>query len=362
MSYAKVVTRRPAGKDYGYCNARARGMRSRLLNAAFLDQLMSAADLAKVISLLVETEYAPELEDQLIHGHTTAAVDEALKVNMVATFNKVLGFVNGEAEDLIRTLLGRWDMFNVKTIIRGKHMKLSAEEIEDSLFAVGQFSAVDLKALSSESDVRGVADTLVTWRMPYAEPLRSAMPEYIRTNDLSLLELALDKYYFEWAAGRLAGKGANVRLARRLMGVETDTINLLTVFRLQKADIGDMDIQRFFLPGGVNVSRELFMQLAPMSDVDEVLDRLKRTPYGPQLEPVVLNYIEEGSISVFERALEDFVMRKALAAGRGDPLGVGILIGYLWAKQNEITNLRIIVKGKAVGMPPDRMRKELILV
>ena len=31
----------------------------------FLDQLMSAADLAKVISLLMETEYAPELEDQL---------------------------------------------------------------------------------------------------------------------------------------------------------------------------------------------------------------------------------------------------------------------------------------------------------
>jgi V/A-type H+-transporting ATPase subunit C len=65
---------------------------------------------------------------------------------------------------------------------------------------------------------------------------------------------------------------------------------------------------------------------------------------------------------VFERALEDFVMRKALDAGRGDPLGVGITIGYLWAKQNEITNLRIIVKGTSVGMPPDRMRKELILV
>ena len=146
------------------------------------------------------------------------------------------------------------------------------------------------------------------------------------------------------------------------MGIQTDTINLLTVFRLQKADIEEADVERFFLPGGLNVSRELFMQMASLSDVDEVIDRLKRTPYGPQLERVVIDYIEENSISVFERALEDFVMRRALAAGRGDPLGVGILIGYLWAKQNEITNLRIIVKGKAVGMPADRMRKELILV
>lgn len=362
MSGTKVLTRKTAGRDYGYCNARARGMRSRLLKTPFLDQLMAAPDLAKVIQLLMETEYAPELEEQLIHGHTTGAVDEALKVNMVRTFNKVMGFVNGEAEDLLTTLLGRWDLFNIKTIIRGKHMKLSAEEIEDSLFAVGQFSSVDLKALARETDVRGVADTLVTWNVPYSEPLRAAMPEYVRSNDLSLLELALDKYYFQWAASRLAGRRSNVALARRLMGSQTDAINLLTVFRLQKADIEDMDVERFFLPGGINISKELFMLLAPMSDVDEVIDRLKRTPYGPQLDPVVINYIEENSISVFERALEDYVMRHALAAGRGDPLGVGILIGYLWAKQNEITNLRIIVKGKAVGMPADRMRKELILV
>jgi vacuolar-type H+-ATPase subunit C/Vma6 len=39
-----------------------------------------------------------------------------------------------------------------------------------------------------------------------------------------------------------------------------------------------------------------------------------------------------------------------------------VAISYLWAKQNEITNLRIIVKGKSVGMPVDRVRKELILV
>jgi V/A-type H+-transporting ATPase subunit C len=77
---------------------------------------------------------------------------------------------------------------------------------------------------------------------------------------------------------------------------------------------------------------------------------------------VVVRFEQERSIAVFERALEDYVLRKALDAGRGDPLGIGIVIGYLWAKQNEVTNLRIIVKGNSVGMPADRMRRELILV
>jgi vacuolar-type H+-ATPase subunit C/Vma6 len=41
---------------------------------------------------------------------------------------------------------------------------------------------------------------------------------------------------------------------------------------------------------------------------------------------------------------------------------VGVAIAYLFGKQNEVTNVRIIVKGKAVGMPADRVREELILV
>ena len=99
-----------------------------------------------------------------------------------------------------------------------------------------------------------------------------------------------------------------------------------------------------------------------MSDVDEVLDELRGTGYGLVLDEVAVKYLEENSIAVFEQALEDHLMRKALALSHGDPLGVGVSIAYLWAKQNEVTNLRIIVKGKSVGMPVERMRGELILV
>jgi vacuolar-type H+-ATPase subunit C/Vma6 len=49
-------------------------------------------------------------------------------------------------------------------------------------------------------------------------------------------------------------------------------------------------------------------------------------------------------------------------AGVKDPHGVGVAIAYLYGKQNEITNLRIVVKGISVGMPADRVSEELILV
>jgi V/A-type H+-transporting ATPase subunit C len=354
--------RRPRTRDYGYGNARTRGMKSNLLGSHFFEELMSAGDLSKMIQLLLGTQYGPDLEARLIQGHTVAVIDDALKDNMVRTFDKIIGFINDEARLLSVTLLGRWDLFNVKTIIRGKHMKLKPESIIDSLLPVGEMTQVELKELAGLEDVLAVTDTLWTWGSAYSIPLRESVQEYLKEGDLSVLELALDRYYSQWAAKRLTSRRANYKLARRILGLQVDSTNLVTAFRLLKADTAEMEVARFFLPGGVYVSEALFLSLTSLSDVDEVIDALKGTPYSAQLENVLTAYMDANSIAVLERALEDYVMRKALGSGFSDPLGFGVMVSYLYAKQNEVTNLRIIVKGNAVGMPADRMRKELIFV
>ncbi|GAB4284193.1 MAG: V-type ATP synthase subunit C [Coriobacteriia bacterium] len=351
----------PGGKDYGYGNARVRGMRSRLLKPAFFEELMHAKDIGAVIQALMDTEYSSELEERLLQGRTANNVDEALRDNMVHTFNKVLSVINDEAYELVTTLLGRWDVFNIKTIVRGLHMHLAEDEITEGLVPVGQLSYIDLEELTRQGDIKALVDTLDTWDLPFGVPLREVLPQYLENEDLSLLELALDRYYSEWAAKELKGRGHNEQLSRRFLGIQVDTINLVTCLRLLNSDIGDQDPKRFYLPGGLRVTEQLFLDLAAKSDVDEVYDRLKKTPYGRTVEEVAVKYIESGSVAVFERALEDYLMRKAFAAGQGDPLGVGIVIGYLWAKANEVTNLRIVVKGVSVGMPVDRMREELIV-
>lgn len=359
---ATVARFRPSGRDYGYTNARIRGMRSRLLSRSFFEDLMSSKDVGVVIQKVLQTEYGPELEDRILHGRTATQVDEALKDNMTRTFRKVLRQTNPEAHELVTTLLGRWDLFNVKTVIRGKHMGLPSDEIIDSLIAVGQLTQIDTEELARQNDVKAVVDTLFTWQLPFATPLREVLPEYQQSQDLSLLELALDRYYYEWASRRLKGPRVNVRLARDFLAVQVDTMNLLTCLRLLNADLGDTDPGRFFVPGGAAVDRDTFMDLASKSDVDEVFSRIKKTPFGRPLEQVALMYVEKGSVSVFERALEDYLFRKAFATGKGDPLGIGLAISYLWAKSNEVTNLRIVVKGISVGMPAERMREELIIV
>ena len=337
-------------------------MKSHLFDRAFLDGLIASPDIAHLIQDLSETGYGPDLVEELIHGRTAAQVDDALRANMVRTFQKVMGFLNEEGRDILTTLLGRWDVFNLKTIMRGKQMQLSAGEIQEGLLPLGYLAQTDLDALSLQNDIKGVVDTAATWGLPYANTMSQGYAEYMKSGELADLELAMDRYYADWASERLSGRRSNKKIAKRILGIQIDIMNLVMVFRLQKADMESVDVDSFFLEGGIGVDIDLYRELAQMSDVDEVLDRLRGTIYGQTLDDVAMQYLEENSIAVFERSLEDYLMRKALSLGTGDPLGVGVAIAYLWAKANEITNLRIIVKGKSVGMPVERVRGELILV
>jgi V/A-type H+-transporting ATPase subunit C len=348
--------------DAGYANARMRGMRANLLPVEFFNRLVEVTDVTQAVKDLMGTEYAADLEGELVHGRTAAVIDVALKDNMVRAYRKVLSFLHPSARTLLSTLLGRWDVFNIKTILRGAHNHVALDEVKESFFPAGYMGEDDLESLAKIDDVGAIIDTMAMWGLVYTAPLRRAFPDYVRDNDLAPLELALDRQYTSWAASRLVGQSSDVSIARRILGMQIDTSNLVMALRLLKADVGAAQSETYFMEGGRAISRDLFLELSRMSDVDEVVDRMKRTKYAGVLDDVAFRYLESNSITVFERALEEQLMRRALTAGVNDPHGVGVAIAYLYGKQNEITNLRIVVKGIAVGMPADRVREELILV
>jgi V/A-type H+/Na+-transporting ATPase subunit C len=349
------------GRDYGYCNARVRGMRARLLPPSFFEQLLEEERFPAVVSALLNTPYRHEMEAATIAGNGAAEVDEALRHNLVVDYRKVLSFLNEEAYRLAMTILGRYDVANIKTVIRGLHVHMSVGEIEANLIAAGRLTGAELTELARQPDVRSCVDLLATWGVTYAKPLTGEIHAYLARGDTSHLELALEKEYFQEALAATTGRSENARLARRLLETQVDVFNLLTLFRMLKTDLSVEEASTMFIPGGAYIDEDLFLKLVPVSDIDPFVDLLKGTPYQRVLEESLVKYLEDASLSVLERAMEQMLITKALRLSRGDPLGLGIVMAYIWAKQNEVVNLRVIVKGKSVGMPERRIRRELIV-
>ena len=72
----------------------------------------------------------------------------------------------------------------------------------------------------------------------------------------------------------------------------------------------------------------------------------------------------EGSnrLSSFEKCLKRLRLDWARRMFEKDPLGIGVLIGYLALKINEVGNLRWIANGIQMGLKPGSIHTELELL
>jgi V/A-type H+-transporting ATPase subunit C len=348
--------------DYGYVNARIRGMKSRLLDQHTLEDMIFQPDLDSLISTLEKTPYKEDIIEAKVLCQGVLCIEYALRKNFTRTFRKILDFVKkSDAERYIRIFLHRWDIQNIKTILRGKNIHVTNEEILDCLVPAGELDEVTLTELVRQPDIRAVIDLLATWGIVYARPLTEKFPEYSEKGDLALLECALDKYYFSEALETVKTASYNNMLIRDILTTEIDVVNLKTILRMVRDHIDSTESQEFLIPGGKELPPKTLHQLITLHSVDEVIKKLEQTPYR-FLADVPEIAIKTQKISVLEKQLEKYLIRKGVNAFLGDPLSVASVIGYFWAKYNEITNIRIISRCKTVDLPGEQLKEELVYV
>jgi V/A-type H+-transporting ATPase subunit C len=350
------------GFDYGYTNARVRAMKSHLFDRPFYEKLLDMDDVSSVISALESTVYKKDIDEAMLKYRDVRGMDEAFRRNVASTFAKIIGLVEGEARELVVILLSRWDVHNIKTILRGKNIGASEEDILESLIPGGQFQEALLRELVKAIDIKACLNLLRVWDSPFARPLTANFSKFVKSNRLIDLEVALDRFYFEYALSKLQKNDLHTSLVREITRREIDFTNIMTLFRAIKEDLNREVIEDLFVKDGKQIDGKVFTALAQQKTVEDVVYKLEGTPYKAVLDEGLKKYLEIGAVSILERNLEQMMVRKGVSLFKADPLSMATIIGYLTAKYNEVVNLRIIVRGKSVGMPENRLREALVLV
>ncbi|MDR7561693.1 MAG: V-type ATPase subunit [Armatimonadota bacterium] len=340
--------------DFPYINARVRAMHSRLLDSAHLEELLAIPTLEEFVTALAQTPYGPHLQEALTRYAGLRAVDEALARNFHQATTRILSFADGRARELIEVVLMRWDVANLRAILRGKHAGRPAEAIIGALLPAGALSEVALRELAAAADVPGVVGALSAQEHPLAPALAEGLADYRERGDLLVLELRLDRFYAAYGLRRAAGRGHSAAVLRRVLQAEIDATNVKTALKLQQASLGPDERARFYIPGGRLVDERLFLALSDPATADQGLAGLRLQGF-PVRGPV-------GDLAAFERDLDLALLRVQAGLYRGDPLEIDIVIGYLAQKYNEVVNLRLIARGKALGIPRERVRQEMVEV
>lgn len=355
--------------SYEYSNARLRAMKSRLLTRSDYQTLVGSRTLERLLTALTHTPYAESIEATLVRGSELVVINAAFRHNLITTVHKIRRFFEEPEYHIVAIALRIYDIHNIKAILRGVENSVPPSEIRAAHLPVGDLSDDVLAELAIAPDPRAVMDLMASMRLPYGRPLLVLRAEHPNAT-ISEFELALDRWYFNNAFAELNDGADGADGLRAALALEADVINLLTVLRLahtpQDAPLylkhfrADSLEALFVGPG--RLSFEVLAQTADQSSLEAAVHQLRNTPYGNVLASGLDAYYHSQRLSEFERQLLRYRLNWRANLIRQDPLGIGVLLGYLALKINEIGNLRWVTHGTNSGLASNKLMDELELL
>lgn len=341
---------------YAYLNARLRAKLSKLLTAEQYEELMQAATVEGVFSILQQTAYGDIFKDIAV-AHDLPRVEAALVETLIATHREVAAEAKGEVKRFVEELMRKYEVENLKVIIRA----WNANEEIAFIYRERICNAIPVDGIL---DAKAIEEIIVLLgETPYRKPLTEAREDYKKARSLFYLEVALDRELYEATSRAISRLSApDKKIASRLLGIEIDILNINWILRFKKYyNLGLAQVTRLILAGGLQVKedvvREVYPDRAPAALISALLTGVYRDlPRALQVEDEV-----EG-LHLVEGLLRETYAQQLRKALGGYPFTIGTVIAYLRFRQIEVANIITILNAKALNVPTQEIETNVVRV
>ena len=320
--------------DYLTLSARLHALENKLLTRERMERMIEGKDHAEAAKVLTECGYG-ELSELSVSG-----LESLLAAAQSALFRELGSAVPDP--NLIDVFRIKYDYHNAKVLVKSEAVGAKPEAL---LTGGGRYDPEALLEDFRKDDLRSCTET-------FARAVARAKESLAVSEDPQQCDFILDRACYEElsAAAKATGSAFTQGYVRLLI----DAINLRTAVRAARLGKGSDFLAHILLPGG-NVSAD-----ALAGTKTEELPRL--FSFGPLSEAAALGAAvsapHSGSLTAFERACDNGVTVYVSAAKRV-PFGEQTVIGYLYARESELTAIRIIMTGRLAGLGGDTIRERL---
>ena len=235
--------------------------------------------------------------------------------------------------------------------------RAQAEKEKGELLARGRRSAEERKArLISAAQMEGRKMSLAAKQEVLDEAFRQAVLRarevLSATGDPQQADLVLDRACFQEMESLARACGS--AFLQGYVRLSVDAANLRAAVRAARMGKGSEFLNQILLPGG-NVSERALAGARP----EELAERFRS---GPLAQAAALGAArtqpDSGPLTEFERLCDNAVTGYLASASRV-PFGEETVIGYLYAREAEITAVRIIMAGRMAGLDGETIRSRL---
>lgn len=356
--HSSLVTFHIIMVKYPASYARMRGLKGKLLGREQLEGFLGASDTGAIISALSGTVYAEHLRDST----DLLQIEHGLKQDLVVSYIKILRFLRGRSARFVETLLGRFELFNLKSVIRSlarsDKRKLEGDPVEPFIFSLGKYHTIPIEEALEADDLESCIALMK--KTPFARPLEIGYQQYEEEGKLFLLELALDLDYYDRLWKSLDALGPLDKYnAARLMGIQYDTTNLLWILRFREYyDLSPEQIFQYIIPHGWKIRGDLFWEVAEESDVTAAIVKRQISPYDDLLSSV--KRVDGSFILGIELSLLRYRYRESLGIFMKYPLQAAQLIAFFTCKEMEIRDIITTLAGRQLELPQERIKDYMV--
>ena len=350
-------------KKYGFINAKLRARISKILDDDFFSNLIRAHSVNECIQLFKDTPFYI-IESVYNKTGDLKMVELALFKHEMKLYIEIEKYVEGEVLSVVKALASRYEIDNLKNILRlwfdrairkrditAGYLYIYRDRIHNDLKVDQILSAETLEDIAVY--LKGT---------PYSEIIQDGLKEVSGKQSIFPVEILLDRYFSKILLNEVEKlKGRDLKIARRLVGIEIDMQNVSWIVRFKRMyNLPFESAIRYILPFGYLIKQNELLSVYDTQNISQIISGFMVKKYSG-LKTMLTSQGDEGysRLILIERIVDKIIMYEVEKILLGYPFTIGIILVYFILKRSEIRKIITILNAKQYNIEEDRIKSIL---
>lgn len=337
-----------------YASVKAYSKKGKLLTRSDFQTLAESRDLDELMTRIKNTTYADAVSE-VQKPHTSQGIESALRGHLAEIHHSIAQTAGGSSR-LLDAYYMRFIIANLKIILKGKVLGKSQEDLERHLNLRAEELIkrrdVVIKALVAKDLEEAVAGMS---SVQFGEEIAKAAVAYNDKKNMQIFDTYFDKILYKQLGSVI--QSTRELDAARLISMDVDFYNLLSVVRGKLWGLDDAQIEDLIVANTPAISKELLGRMISAASISDAFAELSSTRYKA-LVPDAENELD--AVAQFERAFEMAIYTSSARAFTR-MFSFATVIGITKLTSFEVRNLAAIAYAVEQKIPAETTISKLVL-
>lgn len=322
--------------------AKLKGMNAKNLNNKDFEELLKQNNIVSINSILKAKSYhLKNLDD----NSSREKIENELDNILIDDIEKIEKYLSNKDKEILFNCVVDYEIKVFMDILKKiKYGKIEQNKIDN----INKWTSKIFNKLQGIARVNNINEIKIYSKKTAFENIINSFLDTnnIEESNLFLLEMQLDKFYFENLFNNL-----NTESSRKLIGTKIDLENIIWIYRMKKYyNMPEEEIKKYIIE--VDYNLKCLNELIAIDDYKQIIEFLKKTKYKEIFET------ENENLEILIRKYMYNQYKKTFRQAKYD---ISTIISYLGMDKNQIENIINIVGGVEYKIDKQKIQEKIII-